>query len=162
MSSFPRPPAADTDRYDVARTAFRAGFGKAAPTGPTALVVEDDYSSGLALTALLRRINLTVLTATSGYTALDILDERDEIAIVVMDIMMPVMDGYAAIAAIRRRSRLANLPIIAVTAKDVAGERERCLEAGASDFISKPVDSSTMLTAIATWIRPPDAAPTSW
>lgn len=97
---------------------------------------------------------MNVLTAPSGDSALDILDERDDVAVMVMDIMIAVMDGYEAIAAIRRRSRLAELPIIAVTAKDGVGERERCLDAGASDFIAKPVDTATMLTAVATWIGP--------
>ena len=90
--------------------------------GPTALVVDDDYRSTLAFTALLERNQFEVVSAPSGYTALDALDDRDDIGIVVMDIMMSVMDGYATMAAIRRRPRFAELPIIAVTAKADDGE----------------------------------------
>lgn len=138
------------------RDTFRDGFGAGAATahGPTALVVDDDYRSTLAFTALLERNHFAVVSAPSGYTALDALDDREDIGIVVMDIMMSVMDGYAAIAAIRRRPRFAHLPIIAVTAKaDDGEERERCLSAGASDFIPKPIDPSEFLSIISSWLN---------
>jgi CheY-like chemotaxis protein len=160
-----RAPQAQTAggvRYDVARTPFRAGFGVSRSTGPVALVVEDDVNSSLALAAMLERMNLTVVTARHGYAALDVLDDRDDIALVLMDIMMPSLDGYETIAAMRRRPRLADLPIIAVTAKDGAGERERCIEAGASDFIPKPIDASVMITTIEKWITLPIVPPASW
>ena len=137
------------------RTAFRDGFGAGAgaTAGPTALVVDDDYRSTLAFTALLERNQIEVVSAPSGYTALDALDDRDDISIVVMDIMMSIMDGYATMAAIRRRPRFANLPIIAVTAKaDEGAERQRCLDAGASDFISKPIDPPSFLSTVASWL----------
>jgi CheY-like chemotaxis protein len=136
-------------RDDEARTAFRAGFGGPSQADTTALVVEDDYHSKIALTALLERLKVTVVAADSGHAALDVLAERDDIAFVLMDVMMPIMDGYETMRAIRERPRLAALPIIAVTAKDSAGERERCIEAGASQFIPKPIDTSELLSAIA-------------
>jgi CheY-like chemotaxis protein len=91
---------------------------------------------------------MTVVAADSGPGALDILEHRVDIGIVLMDIMMPVMDGYEAIAAIRKRPQSAELPIIAVSGKVVAGERERCIAAGASDYIPKPIDTAALLTAI--------------
>jgi CheY-like chemotaxis protein len=152
MSSSEGPHGSSTGRGEVARLAFRAGFGASSNGGPKALVVDDDYRSALALTALLERVNLPVVAATSAYTALDALAEREDIGIVLMDIMMPVMNGYEAIAAIRRRSRLADLPLIAVTAKDGVGERARCMAAGASDFIAKPIDPPELLSAISRWL----------
>jgi CheY-like chemotaxis protein len=152
MSSPEGPHGSGNGRGDAARLAFREGFGAPADGGPKALVVDDDYRSALALTTLLERVNLPVVAATSAYTALDALAEREDIGIVLMDIMMPVMDGYEAIAAIRRRSRLAGLPLIAVTAKDGAGERARCIAAGASDYIAKPIDPPELLSAIGKWL----------
>jgi CheY-like chemotaxis protein len=116
--------------------------------GSTALVVEDDYGSRLALTALLKRGRLTVVAADSGQAALDTLEQRDDVGIVLMDIMMPVMDGYQTMTAIRERPRHADLPIIAVTAKDGQGEREWCLAAGASHYLPKPVEAAKLLTAV--------------
>jgi CheY-like chemotaxis protein len=141
-----------TRREEVAPLAFREGFGATADQVPKALVVDDDYRSALALTALLERVNLPVVAATSAHTALDALAEREDIGIVLMDIVMPVMNGYEAIAAIRRRSRLAGIPLIAITAKDEVGERARCMAAGASDFIAKPIDPPQLLSAISKWL----------
>jgi CheY-like chemotaxis protein len=140
----------DEDIQETARTAFYAGVA----AGATALVVEDDYGSRLALTTLLERGSLTVIAAPSGPVALDTLAERDDIGIVLMDIMMPVMDGYEGIATIRQRPQHADLPIIAVTGKGNGRERERCLEAGASDFVPKPIDSAALLAAIARLTSP--------
>jgi CheY-like chemotaxis protein len=116
--------------------------------GSTALVVEKDIRSRIALTALLERGRLAVVGAGSGQAALDTLDARDDVDIVLMDLMMPGMDGYEAITAIRTRPELVDLPIIAVTAKDSEGERERCLDAGATDYVPKPVEAATLLNAI--------------
>jgi len=129
------------------------------PAGGTALVVEDDLASALALKALLERAQLSVVPAADGRTALDALDGDggQDIGIVVMDIKMPVMDGYETMAAIRERPRFAQLPIIAVSAKDTDGERERCLAAGASDFIAKPIDVGDLLGAISMWLQLPNA-----
>jgi signal transduction histidine kinase/HAMP domain-containing protein/ActR/RegA family two-component response regulator len=121
-------------------------WGSAA--GTTALIVDDDFRNIFALTALLERAELIAVSAESGAEALSILEQRTDIEIVLMDIMMPVMNGYETMAAIRRQPRYADLPIIAVTGKVIGGERERCLGAGASDYIAKPVDTEELLTAL--------------
>jgi len=108
---------------------LRPGFGGRAAADTLALVVEDDYGSRVALTALLERIKVAVVAADSGHAGLDVLAQRNDIAFVLMDIMMPIMDGYDTMRAVRKLPRYADLPIIAVTAKDGAGERERCIEA---------------------------------
>ncbi len=115
------------------------------------LIVDDDFRNIFALTALLERGKLNVLAAQSGAAALAMLEQRPDIDIVLMDIMMPVMNGYETMAAIRQRPKLAELPIIAVTGKVVGGERERCIAAGASDYISKPVDTAELLAALSEW-----------
>ena len=126
--------------------------------GATALIVDDDFRNIFALTALLERGGLTVIAAQSGPAALAILEEqKDPVDLVLMDIMMPVMNGYETIAAIRERPGLARLPIIAVTGKVVGGERERCLAAGASDYIPKPVDTAELLAALTRWFPAPVA-----
>jgi CheY-like chemotaxis protein len=115
------------------------------------LIVDDDFRNIFALTALLERGKLDVVAAESGPDALAILEQRSDIDIVLMDIMMPGMDGYETMEAIRRLPRLAELPIIAVTGKVVGGERARCLAAGASDYIPKPVDTAELLEALNQW-----------
>jgi CheY-like chemotaxis protein len=95
---------------------------------------------------------MAVVAAESGSEALAVLEQRSDIDLVLMDIMMPGMDGYATMTAIRRRPALADLPIVAVTGKVVAGERARCLEAGASDYIPKPVDSAELMEALKEWL----------
>jgi len=127
------------------------GFYKGSAAGVNVLIVDDDFRNIFALTALLERGKLNVLTAQSGPEALAILDEGFEIDLVLMDIMMPIMDGYETIAAIRRRPASADLPIIAVTGKVVGSERERCIAAGASDYIPKPVDTAELLAALSPW-----------
>ncbi len=131
--------------------------------GPTAraslaqskvLVVDDHFPNVFALTALLERGHMIVVPAQSGPEALAILDRDDDIDVVLMDIMMPVMDGYQTMTAIRTREKYADLPIIAVTGKVVGSERERCIAAGASDYIPKPVDTSSLLDALAIWLQP--------
>ncbi len=129
---------------------------KAAPIAPaaagrTALIVDDDFRNIFALTALLERGSFTVVAAQSGPAALAILAQRTDIDVVLMDIMMPVMNGYETIAEMRKLRAAADLPIIAVTGKVVNGERERCVAAGATDYIPKPVDSVELLTALAQW-----------
>ena len=94
------------------------------------------------------------LAAEGGADALELLDQKPEIDLVLMDIMMPGMDGYATMEAIRQRPQFGDLPIIAVTGKVVGGERERCIAAGASDYIPKPVDTAELLNAIGKWFTP--------
>ncbi|MDP1795633.1 MAG: response regulator, partial [Acidimicrobiales bacterium] len=109
--------------------------------GRTVLVVDDDFRNIFAMTALLERGHAIVLTAESGSDAIDILDRTPAVDVVLMDIMMPVMDGYATMRAIREQPRFATLPLIAVTGKSSVGERQRCLDAGANDYVPKPVDT---------------------
>jgi signal transduction histidine kinase/HAMP domain-containing protein/ActR/RegA family two-component response regulator len=120
--------------------------------GTNVLLVDDDFRNVFALTALLERGRANVTSAESGPEALAILERGAEIDIVLMDIMMPVMDGYAATRAIRELDRCSDLPIIAVTGKVVPGERERCLDAGANDYVPKPVDTVDLLAALGPWL----------
>ena len=116
------------------------------------LVVDDDFRNIFALTARLERGDVNVISAESGMEALAILDERTDVAMVLMDIMMPGMDGYEAMTQIRKRPGFETLPIIAVTGKVTGGERERCLAAGASEYITKPVDTRSCSTALNEWL----------
>ena len=117
-----------------------------------ALVVDDDVRNVVALTALLERRGLTVIRAESGEEALAALKTANRIDIVFMDIMMPVMDGYEAIRAIRQTPKFAALPIVAVTAKTASGEEARCLAAGASSYVPKPIDTARLLLAVGEWL----------
>jgi signal transduction histidine kinase/HAMP domain-containing protein/ActR/RegA family two-component response regulator len=118
----------------------------------TALVVDDDYRNVFALTALLERGGMTVIGSESGKDALAILKSTPGIDIVFMDIMMPIMDGYEAMRAVRALPQFADLPIVAVTAKVMPDEEGRCIEAGASSYIPKPVDTARLLLAVGRWL----------
>jgi signal transduction histidine kinase len=121
--------------------------------GMKVLVVDDDFRNIFALTALLERGDADVTAAGSGAEAIAVLKRRRDFDLVLMDIMMPAMDGYEAIRAIRAMAEFATLPILAVTGKVVGGERERCLAAGANDYVPKPVDTVELLAAIGPWLR---------
>jgi len=121
-------------------------------SGKRVLVVDDDFRNVFALSALLERGQAQVFVAESGPEALAELERTPTIDLVLMDIMMPIMDGYAAMRAIRAQDRFATLPMIAVTGKVVAGERQRCLDAGANDYVAKPVDTVQLLAAIGPWL----------
>jgi CheY-like chemotaxis protein len=121
--------------------------------GATVLVVDDDFRNIFAMTALLERGHATVLVAESGADALAVLERVPQVDIVLMDIMMPIMDGYATIRAIRAIDRFNSLPVIAVTGKVVPGERQRCLDAGADDFIPKPIDTAELLAVLRPWLQ---------
>ena len=114
--------------------------------GRKVLVVDDDIRNIFALSSLLERRGMTVLTAGTGREAIATIDSIPDLAIVLMDIMMPEMDGYATMQAIRQNTALRRLPMIALTAKAMKGDREKCLEAGASDYIAKPVNSEQLLS----------------
>jgi len=127
--------------------------------GITVLVVDDDFRNVFAMTALLERLDATVATAEGGQDALVALERNGDIDLVLMDIMMPGMDGYETIGAIRAQDHLRSVPVIAVTGKVVAGERQRCLDAGANDYVPKPVNTAALLDAIKPWL--PQAQPAS-
>ncbi|HEX6914640.1 MAG TPA: response regulator, partial [Chitinophagaceae bacterium] len=118
----------------------------------TVLVVDDDVRNLFALTTAFERHNIKAITAESGQEAINILSENDNIDIVLMDIMMPEMDGYETTGKIRREHKNSNLPIIAVTAKAMKGDREKCIEAGASDYITKPVKMDQLLSLMRVWL----------
>jgi signal transduction histidine kinase/HAMP domain-containing protein/ActR/RegA family two-component response regulator len=134
------------------QSASGSAFYKGSAAGTTVLVVDDDFRHVFALSALLERGGVIVVPAESGAEALTNLDARPDIDLVLMDIRMPLMNGYEAMAAIRRRPHCADIPIIAVTGKAVGTERERCLAAGASDYIAKPVNTADLLEALSTWL----------
>ncbi len=121
--------------------------------GKTALLVDDDARNIFALSSVLERRGMKVLTATTGNEAISLVESNPAIAIVLMDIMMPQMDGYQTIGAIRRNPSFGRLPIIALTAKAMKGDREKCLEAGASDYLAKPVNTEQLLLAIRMWLH---------
>ncbi|HXO72661.1 MAG TPA: response regulator, partial [Bradyrhizobium sp.] len=121
--------------------------------GQTALLVDDDARNIFALSSVLERRGMKVLTATTGSEAVALVASNPEIAIVLMDIMMPQMDGYQTIGVIRENPAFRRLPIIALTAKAMKGDREKCLEAGASDYLAKPVNTEQLLLAIRMWLH---------
>jgi CheY-like chemotaxis protein/signal transduction histidine kinase/HAMP domain-containing protein len=121
--------------------------------GRTALLVDDDARNIFALSSVLERRGMKVLTATTGSEAIALVESNPEIAVVLMDIMMPQMDGYQTIGAIRTNPSFRRLPIIALTAKAMKGDREKCLEAGASDYLAKPVNTEQLLLAIRMWLH---------
>jgi CheY-like chemotaxis protein/signal transduction histidine kinase/HAMP domain-containing protein len=121
--------------------------------GKTALLVDDDARNIFALSSVLERRGMKVLTATTGSEAVALVESSPQIAIVLMDIMMPQMDGYQTIGVIRENPSFRRLPIIALTAKAMKGDREKCLEAGASDYLAKPVNTEQLLLAIRMWLH---------
>jgi signal transduction histidine kinase/ActR/RegA family two-component response regulator len=135
------------------------GLEVSAIAGIKILLVDDDFRNIFALSALLERGHADVVVAESGLDALATLERSPDIEIVLMDIMMPIMDGYETIRAIRRIDHFRNLAIIAVTGKVVPGERQRCIDAGADDYVPKPVDTAELLAALRPWLPAP--APTS-
>lgn len=118
----------------------------------TILITDDDMRNIFALSSALQVYDLKIVIATNGREALEKLEESDQIDLVLMDIMMPEMDGYEAMKAIRQEKRFAKLPIIALTAKAMKNDRERCIEAGANDYISKPVDMDKLLSMLRVWL----------
>lgn len=119
------------------------------------LVVDDDLRNIFAIKSVLARQNARVMHADNGKDAIDTLVQDPSIDCVLMDIMMPQMDGYQAIREIRKLEQFKRLPIIALTARAMKGDRERCLDAGASDYISKPVESDNLISLLCTWLADP-------
>nr|WP_127359503.1 HAMP domain-containing protein [Actinacidiphila soli] len=134
--------------HSDAYTGFAGGF-----SGEKVLIVDDDIRNVFALTSVLEQHGLTVLYAENGREGIEVLEQHDDVAIVLMDIMMPEMDGYETTAAIRRMPQFANLPIIALTAKAMKGDREKSIESGASDYVAKPVDTDHLLAVMQQWMH---------
>ena len=114
--------------------------------------MDDDVRNLFALTTAFEKFNIQSVTAESGMEAMHILSGPNHIDMVLMDIMMPEMDGYETMQKIRREHKNSSLPIIAVTAKAMKGDREKCLEAGASDYITKPLKIDQLLSLMRIWL----------
>ncbi|MEU6175952.1 HAMP domain-containing protein [Streptantibioticus parmotrematis] len=159
------PPAEQPERQAVVEETWvgtgaeqEPGASQAAPggqggfNGEKVLIVDDDIRNVFALTSVLEQHGLTVLYAENGREGIEVLEQHDDVAVVLMDIMMPEMDGYATTTAIRRMPQFAGLPIIALTAKAMKGDREKSIEAGASDYVTKPVDTDHLLSVMRQWM----------
>ena len=120
--------------------------------GRKVLLVDDDMRNSLSRTGVLAEKNMVVIEAENGKEAIARLEEHHDIGIILMDIMMPEMDGYTAMREIRKNPRLVNIPIIAMTAKALRGDQEKCIAAGASDYISKPIEVDKLLSLIRVWL----------
>jgi signal transduction histidine kinase/DNA-binding response OmpR family regulator len=116
------------------------------------LIIDDDVRNIFALTGLLERYHMQVVYAENGRDGITMLNENPDVSIVLMDVMMPEMDGYETTRAIRQLDQFRSLPIVALTAKAMQGDRERCIEAGASDYITKPVDTEQLLSLLRVWL----------
>ena len=116
------------------------------------LLVDDDARNIFALSSVLERRGMQVLTSTTGSEAIELVQSTPDLALVLMDIMMPEMDGYQTIEQIRKNPTYRRLPIIALTAKAMKGDREKSIAAGASDYIAKPVDIDQLLALMRVWL----------
>ncbi|MGW1076499.1 HAMP domain-containing protein [Streptomyces sp. NPDC002537] len=148
--SWPGEPVGDGEQ--LSSHGFGGGFGGSFH-GEKVLIVDDDIRNVFALTSVLEQHGLSVLYAENGREGIEVLEQHDDVVVVLMDIMMPEMDGYATTAAIRRMPQFAGLPIIALTAKAMKGDREKSIDAGASDYVTKPVDTDHLLTVMEQWMR---------
>ncbi|MEV1174737.1 response regulator, partial [Nonomuraea sp. NPDC049784] len=138
----PADGTARPDRTDESKT----GRATEALSGAQVLIVDDDVRLVTALTHVLGRAGMSVLHAANGAEGIEALARHPQVSLVLMDIMMPVMDGYEAMRAIRSDPRHADLPIIALTAKVIAGEREKAIAAGANEYVHKPADVNLLLS----------------
>jgi CheY-like chemotaxis protein len=120
--------------------------------GRSVLIVDDDIRNIFALSSVLEDYGMQITTADNGRDAINIADKR-ELDVILMDIMMPELDGLDTMRQIRKIPRCKDLPIVAVTAKAMKGDRERCIEAGAWDYLSKPVDREQLLKVLRAWLR---------
>jgi len=125
---------------------------EAALSDKTVLLVDDDMRNVFALSSILEEKNMNVVVGRDGLEGVQKLNERDDIDIVLMDIMMPNMDGYEAMQKIRKDRKNKNLPIIALTAKAMKGDRNKCLDAGANDYLAKPVDANKLISMLRVWL----------
>ncbi|HEY2726367.1 MAG TPA: response regulator, partial [Parafilimonas sp.] len=120
--------------------------------GKTVLIADDDVRNIFSLTKSLENYGMNVISAVDGKEALKQLSEQKKVDIVLMDMMMPEMDGYESTKRIRQNQKYKNLPVIAVTAKAMTGDREKCINAGASDYITKPVDADQLISLMRVWL----------
>jgi CheY-like chemotaxis protein len=121
-------------------------------SGRKVLIIDDDLRNIFALTSALEHHNVQVIHAETGRSGIEVLQRNPDTDLVLMDIMMPEMDGYETTRAIRKLPRIGSLPIIALTAKAMKGDREKCLQAGASDYVAKPVDLAYLFSVMRTWM----------
>jgi CheY-like chemotaxis protein len=126
--------------------------GREVLQGRKVLVVDDDARNIFALTSVLENHDMEVISATNGRQAIDIVTQTPDLSMVLMDIMMPDMDGYETMREIRGSAQFRTLPILALTAKAMKGDREKCLDAGASDYIAKPVNTDQLLSLMRVWL----------
>ena len=148
-------PATATDRYSAAPLTPPAKPGSHDRVrGRKVLIVDDDLRNAFAITSILELYGLHVIHAPSGRQGIEVLRSRQDIDLVLMDVMMPEMDGYATTAAIREMPQFASLPVIAVTARAMQGDRAKSLAAGASDYVTKPVDTDELLSCMERWLPP--------
>ncbi|MBZ0236122.1 MAG: response regulator [Deltaproteobacteria bacterium] len=143
VSELPEPKRKMIERLHGSTDALR---------GRRVLVVDDDARNIFALTTVLENHEMEVVSATNGRQAIEIIERDPDLSIVLMDIMMPEMDGYETMREIRKNPRLRTLPILALTAKAMKGDREKCLAAGASDYIAKPVNTDQLLSLLRVWL----------
>jgi CheY-like chemotaxis protein len=120
--------------------------------GKKVLIVDDDVRNVFALTSVLEANGMDVVFAENGRDGIETLREHPDVDLVLMDIMMPEMDGYETMAAVRQMPEFRQLPIISLTAKAMKGDRERSIESGASDYITKPVDTDQLLSLMRVWL----------
>jgi CheY-like chemotaxis protein len=136
----------------AAKTKGGNGQGDPVLSGKKVLVVDDDIRNIFALTAMLERQGMTVISVDNGMDAIRIAREDDDVSIALVDVMMPEMDGYATMRKMRELPSFKDEPIVALTAKAMKGDREKCIEAGASDYIAKPVNSAHLLSMLRAWL----------
>jgi CheY-like chemotaxis protein len=154
----PRPPAPLTRGPEGVLDGRQQPSTQAAPgvsfAGRKVLIVDDDIRHVFALTSMLEALRVQAVFAENGKAGLDLLNAHPSVDAVLMDLLMPEMDGYEAMRAIRRDPRFASLPIIALSAWAQPEEREKCLATGASDYLTKPVDSDRLLELLQRWLHP--------
>jgi CheY-like chemotaxis protein len=121
-------------------------------SGKKVLIVDDDVRNIFALTAALERKGMLVTSVENGHDALELLRKKPDIDMILMDIMMPDLDGYQTTLSIRKLPKYKKLPIIALTAKAMVGDREKCLQAGASDYLSKPINIEQLVSLMQVWL----------
>ena len=147
------PPAQEPAREPAPAASARSGAHNQV-RGRRVLIVDDDLRNAFAITSILELYGLRVIHAPSGRQGIEVLRSGQDIDLVLMDVMMPEMDGYATTAAIREMPQFANLPVIAVTARAMQGDRDKSLAAGASDYVTKPVDTDELLSCMERWLSP--------